>query len=166
MSRFERELSLRKIRGVAEYQFGAGVGSKLFPAEVKIVYSKRTGRIRHVYFKEQLLATLRPTDGLFSLNVQGAKRLLKIVPRPKLRVVIQKEVTSIIRRGGNVFAKHVLEADHELLPRDEVIVVDVEDNILAIGRAVLNGQEMLSFKRGVAVKVRRGVEYNNGKETG
>ena len=166
MSLFERELSLRKIRVVAEYQFGTGVGSKLFPAEVKIVYSKRTGRIRHVYLKEQLLATLRPTDGLFSLSLEGAKRLLKIVPRPKLRVVIQKEVSSIIRKGGNVFAKHVLEADHELLPRDEAIIVDADDNILAIGRTVLNGQEMLSFKRGVAVKVRRGVEYNNGKETG
>jgi len=102
--------------------------------------------------------TLRPTDGLFSLNVEGAKRLLKIVPKPKLRVVIQKEVSPFIRKGGNVFAKHVLEADHELLPKDEVIIVDNDDNILAIGKAVLNGQEMLSFKRGVAVKVRRGVE--------
>jgi len=162
MSKFEELLSLRKIRSVAEYQFGVGVGLKLFPAEVNIMYSKRTGRIRHVYFKGQLLATLRPTDGLFSLNVEGAKRLLKILPRPKLRVVIQKEVSPFIRKGGNVFAKHVLEADLELLPRDEAIVVDTDDNILAIGKAVLNGQEMLSFKRGVAIKVRRGVEYNHG----
>ena len=162
MSKFDELLSLRKIRGVAEYQFGVGIGSRLFPSDVNIKYSKRTGRIRHVYLKGELLATLRPTDGLFSLNVEGAKRLLKIVHKPKLRVVIQKEVSPFIRKGGNVFAKHVLEADHELLPKDEVIIVDNDDNILAIGKAVLNGQEMLSFKRGVAVKVRRGVENNHG----
>lgn len=162
MSKFNELLSLRKIRGVAEYQFGVGIGSRLFPVDVNITYSKRTGRIRHVYFKGELLATLRPTDGLFSLNVEGAKRLLKIAPKPKLRVVIQEEVSPFIRKGGNVFAKHVLEADYELLPKDEVIIVDNDDNILAIGKAVLNGQEMLSFKRGVAVKVRRGVEYNHG----
>jgi predicted RNA-binding protein (TIGR00451 family) len=162
MSKFNELLSLRKIRGVAEYQFGVGIGSRLFPADVNITYSKRTGRIRHVYFKGELLATLRPTDGLFSLNVEGAKRLLKIAPKPKLRVVIQEEVSQFIRKGGNVFAKHVLEADQKLLPKDEAIIVDNDDNILAIGKAVLNGEEMLSFKRGVAVKVRRGVEYNHG----
>ncbi len=58
--------------------------------------------------------------------------------------------------GRNVFAKHVVEADKELRPQDEVIVVDEEDNLVAVGKAVLSGEEMKVFKHGVAVKVRKG----------
>jgi len=39
-----------------------------------------------------------------------------------------------------------------------VVVVDGAGRVLAVGRAVLSGAEMRAFKRGVAVKVRRGVE--------
>ena len=38
----------------------------------------------------------------------------------------------------------------------EVIVVDEDSEVLAVGRAVLSGIEMKAFKRGVAVKVRHG----------
>jgi archaeosine-15-forming tRNA-guanine transglycosylase len=35
-------------------------------------------------------------------------------------------------------------------------VVDERGGVLAVGRALLSGEEMKAFKRGVAVKVRRG----------
>jgi predicted RNA-binding protein len=35
-------------------------------------------------------------------------------------------------------------------------VLDEGSKVLAVGRAVLSGEEMKAFKRGVAVKVRRG----------
>ena len=40
---------LQKIRSVADYQLGKGVGKKLFPDDVEISYSKSTGRIRYVH---------------------------------------------------------------------------------------------------------------------
>ena len=67
---------LQKIRSIADYQFGRGVGNSYFPNEVKIVYSKRTRKIRHIYLGEELLATLRPTTGLFVLTIAGAKRMI------------------------------------------------------------------------------------------
>lgn len=39
-----------------------------------------------------------------------------------------------------------------------MIVVDDEGGVLAVGRAVLTGKEMRAFKRGVAVRVRRGLD--------
>jgi len=57
-----------------------------------------------------------------------------------------------------VFAVHVVSVDDDVRARDEVVVVDGAERILAVGRAVLSGGEMRAFKRGVAVKVRRGVE--------
>ena len=40
--------------------------------------------------------------------------------------------------------------------KDEVIAVDEEGRVLAVGRAMLSSEEIKAFKIGVAVKVRHG----------
>ena len=149
--------ALKRIRAVADYQFGKGVGVRLFPERVRILFSKRTGRIRYVYLGDKRLATLRPTDGFFSLGINGAKRLAERAPKASCFVTVRKDVAQFIVGSGDVFAAHVLKADTEIRARDEVIVLDSEGHVLAVGRATLCGEEMTAFKRGVAVKVRRGV---------
>jgi len=150
------EDALRRIRSVADYQFGKGVGEKLFPENVEIAYSKRTGRIRYVYLNGKRLATLRPMDGLFSLSIEGAKRIIESSAPAKCIVTVKNDVSKFIADGGDVFAVHVVKADNEIRPKDEVIVVNEKGEVLAVGRAVLSGEEMTAFKVGVAVKVRRG----------
>ncbi len=154
---------LQKIRSIANYQFGRGVGEVLFPGDVNVSFSKRTGRIRHVNFRGALLATLRPTDGLFSLTIEGARRLLLTKP-PQLWVKVQDEIAEFVATGRSVFAKHVAGCDEEIRPGEEVVVINNQHKVLAVGRAILTGKEMKSFKRGVAVRVRRGVnEERKGK---
>jgi predicted RNA-binding protein (TIGR00451 family) len=147
---------LERIRSVADYQFGKGVGVKLFPEDVEMIYSKRTGRIRYVYLDGKRLVTLRPTDGLFSLSIKGAKRIAEKAGSAKCFVTVREDVSRFIAEGGDVFAVHVAKADDEIRPKDEVIVVDEHSKVLAVGRAVLSGEEMKVFKSGVAVKVRHG----------
>jgi len=149
---------LQKIRSVADYQFGKGVGEKLFPSEVKIAHSKRTGRIRHVYLEGERLATLRPTNGLFSLTIAGAKRIMERVKPQRLWVRVMEEAEPFVVKGKSVFAKHVIDADEEIRPQEEVIVTNEKGKVLAVGKAILSGREMKAFERGVAVRVRRGVE--------
>ncbi len=160
-NRFE---ALIRVRSIADYQFGKGVGEILFPDNVKIVFSKRTGRIRHIYSGSELLSTLRPRDGLLSLTIAGAKRLLIGMKPLRLWVKVQREVGSFIARGRNVFAKHVVDADENIRPQEETIVIDEDGKILAVGKALLTGKEMKLFSRGVAVHVRRGVAEENKSE--
>lgn len=148
--------ALRRIRSVADYQLGKDVGTGLFPEDVEIIRSKRTGRIRFVYLNGERLATLRPTDGLFSLGIAGAKRIIENASSARCLVTVQDDVSKFAGEGGDVFAKHVVEADSDIRARDEVIVVDEKGEVLAVGRAVLSGDEMKAFARGVAVKVRHG----------
>ncbi|MEM2336697.1 MAG: PUA domain-containing protein [Candidatus Bathyarchaeia archaeon] len=150
------ENALQRIRSVADYQFGKGVGEVLFPQDVEIAYSKRTGRIRYVFLNGKRLATMRPMDGLFSLSIEGAKRILESGVPAKCIVTVKNDVSKFIAEGGDVFAVHVLKADDEIRPKDEVIVVNEKGEVLAVGKAVLSGEEMTAFKVGVAVKVRRG----------
>jgi predicted RNA-binding protein (TIGR00451 family) len=148
--------AITRVRGIADYQFGRGVGSRLFPENVRILYSRRTGRIRYVYLDNKRLATLRPTAGLFSLSIAGTKRIIKNSRSAKCIVTVQNEVSGFIAEGGDVFSAHVVRVNPEVRARDEVIVVDKHTKVLAVGRAVLSADEMKAFKRGVAVKVRRG----------
>lgn len=155
-------VSLRKIRAIADYQFGRCVGEELFPEGVEISFSKRTGRIRHVYYKGRLLVTLRPTDGLFSLTVEGGRRIMQAKPL-KSWVQVQDDVADFIAKGRSVFAKHVVDCDEEIRPEEEVVAVDGHGEVLAVGRAVLTGKEMKAFEQGVAVRIRCGVSTKEGK---
>ncbi|MBT0158844.1 pseudouridine synthase [Candidatus Bathyarchaeota archaeon A05DMB-2] len=150
------ETALRRIRSVADYQFGKGVGALLFPENVEISYSKATGRIRYVLLDGERLATLRPTDGLLSLSLTAAKTMTEKAAFARCFVTVQNDVAEFIAKGGDVFAAHVIRADEAIRSKDEVIVVDENNQVLAVGRALLSGAEMTQFKIGVAVKVRHG----------
>jgi len=150
------ENSLVQIRAVADSQFGTGVGIQLFPSNVEIQYSPRTGRIRFINLDGERLATLRPTDGVLSLSVKAAVFMAEKTPFAKCFVTVKNEVSKFIAEGGDVFAVHVVKVDEEVGAKDEVIVVDEDGQVLAVGRTVLSGEEMKAFKTGVAVKVRHG----------
>jgi uncharacterized protein with predicted RNA binding PUA domain len=151
------ENALRRVRSIADYQFGAGVGVDLFPDNVDIQFSKATGRIRYINLNDERLATLRPTDGLLSLSVSAARFMAeKLASAAHCFVAIRQDVAKFVADGGDVFAVHVVKVDEEIRAKDEVIVVDEAKRVLAVGRALLSSSEMKAFRTGVAVKVRHG----------
>jgi len=150
--------SLRKIRSIADYQFGKNAGSILFPEEIEICYSRSTGRIRFIKLNNKRLATLRPTDGLFSISINAGKILAQNKGLFSCFVKVKNEVSEFISKGSDVFAAHILEVDDQIRAQNEVVVIDENNKVLAVGRALLSALEMLSFKKGVAVKVRHGIE--------
>ena len=150
------ENSLTKVRAIADYQFGKGVGIQLFPSNVEIQYSPRTGRIRFINLNGERLATLRPTDGVLSLSIEAAVFMAEKTPFAKCFVTVKNEVSKFIAEGGDVFAVHVVKVDEEVRAKDEVIALDEDGQVLAVGRTILSSEEMMAFKTGVAVKVRHG----------
>jgi uncharacterized protein with predicted RNA binding PUA domain len=150
------EDALMRVRSIADYQFGKGVGVKLFPANVKISYSKATGRIRYVSLNGERLATLRPTDGLLSISISAANFMAENIGSARCFVTVREDVAKFVAEGSDVFAAHVVKADDAIRAKDEVIVVDEDNRVLAVGRALLSSSEMKAFKTGVAVKVRHG----------
>ncbi len=143
-----------KLRAMGDYQFGRGAGRVLFRG-ARAEYS-RQGMLRRAYSEqEELLATLRPEDGVLVLTLAGAERLLELPP-PRCRVVVDSEVDAFVREGRSVYAKFVRGCDPEIRPGSEVVVVNQEDELLATGRALLSAEEMEQMKSGVAVKTRHG----------
>ena len=148
--------ALQRVRSVADYQFGRGIGEKLFPDAVEIQFSRATGRIRYINLNGERLATLRPTDGLLSLSITAAQRFVELPASKRYEVTVRNDVAEFVADGGDVFAVHVINVDEDVHAKDEVVVVDEAGNVIAVGRTVLSGSEMRAFRTGVAVKVRHG----------
>jgi 7-cyano-7-deazaguanine tRNA-ribosyltransferase len=148
------DYDLLKLQSVANMQFGKEASKALFEGKnVKIIKSKTTQRIRNVFIDNEHALSMR-NDGFFTLKLPAAKLLHQFFNHPKLRVVVSEEAVKFVKEGRNIFAKFVKSCDEELIPYDEVLIVNEQDSLCGVGRALLNSQEMLSFKRGIAVKVR------------
>ncbi|WP_267642611.1 PUA domain-containing protein [Haloarchaeobius amylolyticus] len=145
-----------ELRTLADYQFGSGAGAALFPPTADLTV-KRTSSGR----PEQILAAdgrlvSHGTDGRFTLGIAGGRRLHEALEAPTGRVVVGDDSEPFVRDGKNVFAKFVQDADADIRPGDEVLVVHYEGHLLGVGRAELSADAMLDFGSGMAVSVRDG----------
>jgi len=156
--------TLRQLKAVAQYQFGNEFDKVLAPDNIVVTFSKNTNKIREVLLDNKRLATIRANDGLYSLGLEGARRIIQYIKTPKRRVIVQSDVSEFIADGRNVFAKHVVDVDPKIMPEDEVVIVNEQDELLAVGRAQLSAEYMLAFQIGVAVKVRHGIKKLEEKE--
>src|SRR5712691_9775574 len=146
-----------RVRATADLQFGRGAARALLGGTVSYIVSKNTGKVRNVRVDGEHVLSLRAEDGWFTLKAAGARRLWKAFSIPKLRVVVDPDAVPFVRQGKNVFAKFVRDADPEIRPGDEALVVSPDDELCAVAQAAMNRREMLAFKRGVAARVREGV---------
>ena len=160
----DRNLDLERVIAVADYQFGKGAGAALTDGKVRLVTSKNTGKIRNVYLDERHVLSMRAEDGLFTLKLEGAHILFGAMDSPRLRVVVNGDAAEFVVQGKSAFAGFVLACDPELRPGDECLVVTEKDEFLAVGQLVMAPDEMLAFKKGMAVKVREGMGQTEPKK--
>jgi len=150
-------MTLKTVKAILDYQFGDNVGSKFieeYKDRIKIEISKKTNRIRRIFVDDKLFGTVEPTTGFIILSYFGGLIVKKYLRYPKYRVVIADEAIPFVEMGKSVFCKFVLEVDYNILPNDIVLVVDRNDNLIAVGVSLLSAKEIKEFKRGVAVKIK------------
>ena len=147
---------VKKIKAIADYQFGWGAGEALFKGNINIEKSKKTGKIRHIYDGKTLIVNMRASDSYLVLSKEGARRLHAASPYPKNRVVVNKDSEPFALDGKSVFSKFVVECDENIRARDEVLIVNEEDKLLAYGKSLLSAVEISNFQTGQAIKTRKG----------
>jgi archaeosine synthase alpha-subunit len=129
------------FRSIARYQFRTRKADSLIPDGTKAV-----GRFmkRMIHEKEQI-ATLSFDTGLYSLNLKGGEALQDIG--------VNWVEIDFDMKTNTLFAPGVVDADPDIIPKDEVVIIR-NDEVVAIGKAVLCGEEMKSANKGIAVKIR------------
>ena len=156
--------TLAELRTVADYQFGAGAGTALFPPDscsALTIHRSTGGRPRQVVASAGRVVSYG-TDGRFTLGLEGGRRLLAAFDPPRNRVAVGAESEPFVRDGKNAFAKFGRGVDPAVRPGDEVAVVLGDDALLAVGRAELSADAMRDFESGAAVYVRAGNETDDG----
>lgn len=143
--------SILKLKYTLDALFGIGV-SRHLPKEIRITYSKRTGRIQHVFQNDKLLCTLR-IDGGLAITSYFAQILLKSKKFRENCLEVDEDSKPFVENGSSVFCKHVVWCGKNILIGADVPVL-YKDTVIAVGRAVLSSRMIKSLKRGVAVKVR------------
>lgn len=131
--------------------FGPGV-SKYLPKEIDIKYSKRTGRIQHVFQNGKLLCTLR-IDGGLAITPLFAQMLLKSKKFRENCLEVDEDSKPFVEKGSSVFCNHITWCGKNILIGADVSVL-YKDTVIAVGRAVLSSRMIKSLKHGVAVKIR------------
>jgi uncharacterized protein with predicted RNA binding PUA domain len=140
-----------KLKHTIDALFGIGVSRQL-PENISITFSKKTGRIREVYYNGVLLCTLR-IDGGLAITSYFAQILLKNRKFRQNCIEIDEDSKPFVGDGKSVFCKHVVWAGKNILIGADVPVL-YRDEVIAVGRAIVNAEMMMNLKRGVAVKIR------------
>ena len=139
-----------RIRATADMQYGPEAADAMLHGEVEFVRSPNNLRVRNVKVDGDHVASLRAEDGLLSLRWAGAERIRKAVAFPKHRIVVEDDAAPFIREGKNVITKSVQQADPDLRPGDDALIVTSQDRLLGVGRLVLSGHELRKIDRGIA----------------
>jgi len=140
-----------------DYLFGGGVSLVIPINRLDFTFSKRTGKIKSVLLNKNLIATFR-SDGNILLTIDGAELLMKHSDFKENCVVVNDEARDFVSKGRSVFAKHVTSCGNRIRPQSEVVILDTNGKVIAVGRALLSAKMMRQFKSGVAVKVRQSLK--------
>ncbi len=130
---------------------------------VKFCYSRSTGRLRSIVQGSEELAFIRPSDFRLIPRLSMAIILQKVLPYPKSRVVVVNEIVDDILEGHTVFSKHVIGGDPTIRPGDEVLIVNEEDKLIGVGRALIGFEAMITAFMGPAVQIREKVRKDEKK---
>jgi len=125
---------------ILSYQFGEEEATLLLQGcEVK-------GRYPYykIFYKEKQVA-MSTQRGLFSLTMEGAKRLASVGS-----YIV--EIDDFIPRG-TIFAIGIKNADEKIREGDDV-VISYNNDIRGVGVALMDGKEMVESNKGKAVKIR------------
>lgn len=138
----DKNKNMNKLRSIASYQFNTKNAAALIPDGLRIMgrFSKR------ILQEEEQIATFHYETGLFSLNLKGGFIIKESIHKNIVEIDFDLKTNTI-------FAPGVVNADSDIIPRDEVVILK-NDEVVAVGKAVLSGDEMKKAVKGVAVRIR------------
>ena len=140
-----------KLQHSLDALFGSG-SSKYLPKDIDIILSRKTGRIRTVSHNGKLLCTLR-IDGSLAISIDFAQTLLQSKTFRENCIEINKDAAPFVMEGRSVFCKHVVWCGKNVRVAADTPIL-FENQVIAVGKAILSSQMISDFKRGVAIKVR------------
>jgi archaeosine synthase len=137
------------LRTIADFQFGKGAGLLLLPDHVRI--SGHQGLGLRVRLEGKHLVTFRPETGLLTLSLAAGERMSNHTNNV---VVFDGERI----QGSTIFALGISHANPAIRPNEEVLIVNKDGRLIAIGTSYLPGPLLVEMNRGKGIKIRQKVK--------
>lgn len=140
--------------------------------DCKFIHS-RTGRVKNILLRDgRHIASPRLTDGGLSLTKEGAKWLhsMREIETPlgfendssnwqgPPWVVVSEDAVPFVKQGRNVFHGFIKAVDGWLKQGSYCLIVDEQGTLVGHGKAMSTTEGMQRIGKGIAVKVRDGIE--------
>jgi phosphoadenosine phosphosulfate reductase len=155
---------LNLIKEIIDAQFGTGCSEKLLPENKIVLLNKAPSidRMDEIIIDGRVLGAFRydPGKGYKVIFRMHAAQIIE-KDLTKNWVVVDDGAVEPIEKGANAMAVGIVRIYPEISVGEEVIVLDLGKRAIAVGKAMMNGKEMIG-NRGVAVKTRwYGVEEDH-----
>ena len=125
----------------------------------------RTGRVNNILANDGThIASNRVVDGGISLTLEGAK-WIDSIPESTAeqlsgisRVIVDDDAEPYVRQGKSVFHGFCLSADTSLRPGQPCLIMNKSGEMIGHGISQVDSEEMMAFRKGIAIRVRNGVK--------
>jgi len=142
---------LNDLPYILDYIYGNSVGGLVDLKNFRLLISKRTGKVKQLFYKEKLFATFRP-NGSFAPTPQTYYTLSKKVKEHS--VTVKNDALPHIRNGSSVFAQNIKRIGKNVSVGSDVFILDSKNNLIGLGRATISSKQIKRFKSGLCVKNR------------
>lgn len=147
------------INNISTQQFNA----PLIPDKKLIVLNKAPydDRMDEIIMNGSTIGSIRfeleSLKWVLLLRVEGARLLFQNNEKfshMKNWIIIDNSVVKFILEGANLLAPGIYDADINIKEKDEVVILNLNHEVIATGRARMSGANMRARQKGVAVKIR------------
>lgn len=139
----------RKFIKILDYQFGAGSGLKVIINKLNLRKNRNNTRIELIEANSRaLLGVFNKASGLIALTIKGARRLESF--STSSTIVFNGDEL----RGNTLFRAGILESSQNLIPNNQVFILDQEKkDIIGVGQLIVGSNFIKNSKTGRVAKI-------------
>ncbi|MFQ5887946.1 MAG: DUF5591 domain-containing protein [Candidatus Hydrothermarchaeales archaeon] len=126
------------LKRLCDFQFGRGSSEYLISTNTKV-------KGHQIFCSDKQIASINPRTGYLALTLKGGE-LLRGFGSYIVSISFKPET-------NNIFSIGVGDVDPQIRPGDEVIV-EYDGGVVGVGKAILNGDEMVRATKGLAIVLR------------
>jgi predicted RNA-binding protein (TIGR00451 family) len=140
----------RKFIKIADYQYGAGSGMKLFANGVKMRRNRTKTKIEIIDQKSnESIGKFDLNKGQIELTIAGAEQLFPYKSDGNYLVFDGEKV-----KGSNLFRPGVIEFSPNILPQSNIAILDKnKQKIIAVGNAIIGSNNIRNIKKGIVAEI-------------
>lgn len=141
---------IRKFIKIADYQYGAGSGMKLFANGAKMRRNRTKTKIEIIDQKSnESIGNFDLNKGQIELTIAGAERLFPYKSDGNYLVFDGEKV-----KGSNLFRPGVIEFSPNILPQSNIAILDKnKQKIIAVGNAIIGSNNIRNIKKGLVAEI-------------